>query len=251
MASASIAARAARERRAQASIRRRVLRPSPGSADLAVDEQCARPDARRPELLLPIRARNEQLTLVFRRAGSRHRRSAAAAPPRRPSRRRASPARPPRAATRRRAVTEPATAIPRATRTRRARARREIPAQRANLGGRRPEDVEVAPSELATRVGWVDLRGGDRPDGRSTRAVPANRDRARGRGVPDGVPRPSASPSSRSSCRLPSSWACTCSAMLLGAEPALGIVGKPREREEREVVLRDDIGACTEGPRAA
>ena len=51
----------------------------------------------------------------------------------------------------------------------------------------RPEDVEVASSELAARVGRVDLGSDDRPDGRRSRAVPADRDRARRRGVPERV----------------------------------------------------------------
>ena len=41
----------------------RVLRPSPGSADLAVDEQRARPDAGRPETLPLVLAWNEKLPL--------------------------------------------------------------------------------------------------------------------------------------------------------------------------------------------
>jgi hypothetical protein len=40
-----------------------VVRASPGSADLAVDEERTRPDAGRPEFSPLIRTRDEQLTL--------------------------------------------------------------------------------------------------------------------------------------------------------------------------------------------
>src|SRR5207237_4672657 len=35
----------------------------------------------------------------------------------------------------------------------------------------------------------------------------------------------------------------------LGAKPALGVVRKPPEREQREVALRDDIGVVTRAPK--
>ena len=118
-ASASTASRARAREASPGLDPHRVLRPPPGSADLAVDEQRARPDAGRPEPFALILARHQQLALGCRGAGSTRRRSAAGARARRPSRRHASPARPPRAATRRRAASEPAAASPRATRRRR------------------------------------------------------------------------------------------------------------------------------------
>ena len=51
----------------------------------------------------------------------------------------------------------------------------------------RPEDVEVASSELEARVGGVNLRGGDGPDRRRSCAIPADRDRARRCRVPERV----------------------------------------------------------------
>jgi hypothetical protein len=47
--------------------------------------------------------------------------------------------------------------------------------------------VEVASGELAARVRGLDLGRDDRPHGRLSRALPANRDRARRRGVPERV----------------------------------------------------------------
>ena len=63
LASAPTASRVERERRAQAFDPYGVVRPSPGSADLAVDEKRAWPHAGRPETLPLVLARNEKLTL--------------------------------------------------------------------------------------------------------------------------------------------------------------------------------------------
>src|SRR5206468_4438159 len=46
------------------------------------------------------------------------------------------------------------------------------------LSRRGSKNADVASSELATRVGRVDLRSDDRPEGRRTRAFPADGDRA-------------------------------------------------------------------------
>ena len=132
-----------------------VLRPPPGSADLAVDEERARPDARRPEPLPLILARDEQRRAPLRRAGSRRRRSAAGARARRATRRRASRPRPLRAATRRRAAIEPAAAIPRATRT----------SRRPTASRSRPSGRSCRPSSARTRGGSVErARAARRPE---------------------------------------------------------------------------------------
>jgi hypothetical protein len=55
------------------------------------------------------------------------------------------------------------------------------------LGRCRAEDSEIAARELAAGIGRLDRRRGDRPDARRARTVPADRDAARRRGVPQRV----------------------------------------------------------------
>ena len=95
----------------------RVLRPPPGSADLAFDQQRARPDAGRPEPLALILARNQQLALRSeeQEVGIAARQQARWRGDRLGSSER--PARPLRAATRRRAASEPGAASLPATQT--------------------------------------------------------------------------------------------------------------------------------------
>src|SRR4051794_23647059 len=133
-----------------------VLRTAPRPADLAVDEERARPDARRPEPRAAVRVRDEQLALVAlqqevgvaarQQAGGRggggfgaHCRLVGRQHPLLAERR----------ADRHQLGRERVERVDR--RTADARPGREP------LGRARPEDVQVAAHELAARVGGVDL----------------------------------------------------------------------------------------------
>ena len=214
-ASASTASRVARERRAQASIRTCAALVSRfrGSRRRRGVRPATRGTSRDAAAVL---ARNEQRPLLLRRAESRYRRSAAGARARRPSRLRESRARLRRAATRRRAAIEPGAAMPRATRMRRSPSAARFRPAGEPVGGRGPENVDVASSQLATRVGRVDLRGGDRPDDRRTRAFPADRDCAVVAAYLMGCRRRVRARARGRSSRRPSSWACIRSADALG-----------------------------------
>ena len=163
------------------------MRPSPGSADLAFDEERAWPHAGRPEPLPLILARNEKLPLcsVEQEVGIAARQQACGRGDR-------------LGGVNRRLVfrEQPLVAERRSDRQQRSLERRECVSRRpagdpcpagepANRRG--SENVEVASSELATGVGRIDLRSDDRPNRRRTRAFPADGDRARRRGVPDRV----------------------------------------------------------------
>ena len=135
----------------------------------------------------------------------------------------------------------------RGVRDRRRASRDPCPAGEA-VGGRRPEDVEVASRELAARIGRVDFGGGDGPDGRRACALPADGDRARRRGVPErfGLT-PSARPTSPSFMRAPSRWAWSCAAIRSARSRPLSSSGPP-QREQREVALGNDVGAVARPP---
>ncbi len=249
-ASASIASRVAARQACPRVDPHGVVRTSPGSADLAVDEERARPDARRPEPLPLIRAAGRAALAPLRRAGSRHRRSAAGARARRPSRRRASPARRLRAATRRRVASGPAAAIlrarrmqwpPSAARSRpSARTRRPWSARRCGgsveraRGARRPGRSRQRPpsrrSALARRP------SGSRPCP-SSRRTSARSGRCRARARPRGP-----------SCARRRAGRAAARPMRSARSAALGVVGKPPEREQREVALGDDIGVVARPP---
>ena len=150
-----------------------VVRPSPGSADLAFDEERAWPHAGRPETLSLILARNEKLPLcsVEQKVGIAARQQARGRGDR-------------RTGENRRLVfcEQPLVAKWRSNRQQRCLEGGECVGRQPpgdpcpageSVSRRRTENVEVASSELATRVGGVELRSGDRPNGRSTRAIPA------------------------------------------------------------------------------
>ena len=117
------------------------------------------------------------------------------------------------------------------------------------VSGGRPEDVEVASSELAARLGRVDLGSGDGPDGRRSRAIPADGDGARRRGVPERV-RVDAERAPDLAIRH--ARAVELGVQLrgdaLGPQTALGVVGIPPQREQREVGLGNDVGAVARPP---
>jgi hypothetical protein len=224
-----------------------VVRPPPRSADLALDQERAGPDARCPEQLALLRRRDEQLPLrsVEEEVGVAARQQAGGAGRRG---QRASRARRPRAATRRRAETSPVAAIPPATRMHgRRRAARSPPSARTgrpSWARRRGRSGEQA-RDMRRRV---DLVGVDAPDNGCPCAFPTDGDRARRRGVPDRVAEPSAPATSRSVIRRPSRWACTCAAMRSARSRLLPGSGSPPLREEGEVALRDDVRAVARSP---
>ena len=188
----------------------RVVRPSPGSADLALDEERARPDAGRPESWR-WSAAGAGAPARPRRAGSTHRRSAAGGRRGGRSRRRAWPAR---------LCEQPLVAERRADRQQRsfeqAKARPPSNARSRPSGEASPWSARRcggSAGELAARSGRLDLGSDDRPDDRSSGALPADGDRARRRCVPDrDLLTPSVRPTSRSVIRAPSRWACNGSA---------------------------------------
>ena len=142
-----------------------VLRPSPGSADLAFDEERAWPHAGRPQTLPLILARNEKLPLcsVEQEVGIAARQQARGRA--RPSRRRESPARLLRAATRRRVAIEPAAAIPRGRRMR-----------QSPTGGRSlPSGRTRQPSRVRKCGGSVERARDTRRPGRSPQRRPSRR----------------------------------------------------------------------------
>ena len=164
-----------------------VVRPSPGSADLAFDEERAWPHAGRPEQLPLIGPRDEKLPLcsVEQEVGIAARQQA-----------RGRGSRLGGASGRLVVREQPLVAEWRPDRQKRSFERGERGGRRASrdsrpagepVSGGRAEDVEVASSELEARVGRVDLGGGDGPDGRRACAIPADRDRARRCGVPERV----------------------------------------------------------------
>ena len=112
-----------------------------------------------------------------------------------------------------------------------------------------PEDVEVASSELAACVRRIDLGSGDRPDRRCARAVPANRDRAGGRGVSERVRVHSErAPDLTVRHALRPEMEAQPLGHPFGPQAALGALREPAQREQREVALRDDIGLVTRSP---
>jgi hypothetical protein len=164
-----------------------VLCPPPRATHFALDEQRAGPDPARPELLALILARDEQLAL-----GAVEQEVRVAA--RKQARRCGSLC----ACAHDRLIRgeQPLGAEWGADREQLFFERRECrdcgalrdprPTAEAD-GARRAEDVEVAPRQLAARVGRVDRFCGHGPDHRRTCTVPADRDRAGRRGVPDRV----------------------------------------------------------------
>ena len=109
--------------------------------------------------------------------------------------------------------------------------------------------MKVASSELETGLGRVDLRSGDRPDSRRTRALPADGDRTRRRGVPEGVPDAECAPNVAIGHLPAVELGVQPLSHALGPDAAFGAVGMSPEREQREVALRDDIGAVTRPPQ--
>jgi hypothetical protein len=165
-----------------------VVRPPPGSPDRAFDEECAWPHAGRPEPPPLIRTWYEKLPLcsVEQEVGVAARQQACGRGGRLGG-----------AHDRLVMCEQPLVAEWRSDRQQRSFERGECIGCRAPrdpcpaaepVSRRRAEDVEVAPSELAARVARVDLGSDDRPDSRRSRAVPADRDGARRRGVPERVP---------------------------------------------------------------
>ena len=63
------------------------------------------------------------------------------------------------------------------------------------------------------------------------------------------LPTPSARAASRSVIRVPVELGVQPLGHALGPQPALRVVGKPPEREQREVALRDDVGVVTRAPQ--
>src|SRR5438445_69188 len=117
-------------------------------------------------------------------------------------------------------------------------------------GRPRAEDVQIAARELETSVSGVDPGCRHGPHRRLSGAVPPDHYGARCGGVAQSV-RVYAEPASRLAIAHPPAGeerVHTCG-KTLGACPAHGVLGKPREREDREVPRGYDVGAEPRSPK--
>ena len=250
-ASASIASRVPMREACPAVDSHGMVRPSPRSADLAFDEERAWPHAGRPEPLPLIRPRDQKLPLcpVEQEVGITTRQQTHGRGSRIGS------------ANGRLVVGEQ----PLVPAWRSDREERSFEFERGERGGRRdsrdpcppgeplsrgrPEDVEVASSELEARVGRVNLRGGDGPDGRRSCAIPTDGDRARRCRVPERV-RVNAKRAPDLGVRHARALEMVVQLRrdALGPQAALDVVGMPPQREQYEVTLGDDVCAVARSP---
>src|SRR6266571_2362604 len=118
------------------------------------------------------------------------------------------------------------------------------------FGRGRTEDVQISTRELEACVAGVDLRSRDGPDGWLSRTVPPNQDRAGRCGVPEAIGVVFAEGPARLAERHPraAEEAAHASGEVLRDAQRAAFVRQPPEREDREVPCRHDVRVVTRPP---